>query len=298
MRSELTVRPVEDAGEAIEVVRAFEESLLGESRSGVRDLSDWWSTADLAEDSWGFEEDGRLVAFGWVVVRPEDAGAAGFVHPAAQGRGLGTALAERAEQRARERGRTRLQQWAYGADGAARALFESRGYRELRRFREMAIELDGPPPAPEPPDGIEIGAFRESEAPAFHAAIAEAFRGDPELALMPFEEWWAMRRSSEGFDPTLWLVARDGGELAGFCRCEASRRGGGYVALLGVRPAWRRRGLGRALLLHAFGEFFRRGERRVSLGVASDNPTQASRLYEQAGMHVEVDNLEFEKELS
>jgi ribosomal protein S18 acetylase RimI-like enzyme len=58
------------------------------------------------------------------------------------------------------------------------------------------------------------------------------------------------------------------------------------VRLLGVRRPWRRRGLGRALLLHAFGEFRRRGFSRSALGVDAESLTGANRLYERAGMHV------------
>ena len=49
-------------------------------------------------------------------------------------------------------------------------------------------------------------------------------------------------------------------------------------------PAWRRRGLGLALLRQAFTWFWERGERRVGLGVDTENPTDARRLYERAGM--------------
>ena len=58
----------------------------------------------------------------------------------------------------------------------------------------------------------------------------------------------------------------------------------GFVNGLAVRPAWRRRGLGLALLRQAFTWFWERGERRVGLGVDTANPTDASRLYERAGM--------------
>jgi ribosomal protein S18 acetylase RimI-like enzyme len=52
----------------------------------------------------------------------------------------------------------------------------------------------------------------------------------------------------------------------------------------GVRRPWRRRGLGLALLRRAFGEFQRRGERLVQLGVDAASPTGATRLYERVGM--------------
>jgi ribosomal protein S18 acetylase RimI-like enzyme len=58
------------------------------------------------------------------------------------------------------------------------------------------------------------------------------------------------------------------------------------VNVLGVRPPWRRQGLGRALLLQAFAEFRARGKRGAGLGVDGLNTTGAMRLYEQAGMDV------------
>jgi mycothiol synthase len=53
-----------------------------------------------------------------------------------------------------------------------------------------------------------------------------------------------------------------------------------------VIPAFRKRGLGSALLLHAFAGLYARGERRMGLGVDATNETGATRLYESAGMRV------------
>lgn len=87
-------------------------------------------------------------------------------------------------------------------------------------------------------------------------------------------------------------------------------RGCGLVPLQGVRrsrfwlcqhpgraPTLAQAGLGLALLLHAFGEFFRRGYRKVSLGVDAQNITGALRLYEKAGMHVIRQMDMYEKEI-
>ena len=62
--------------------------------------------------------------------------------------------------------------------------------------------------------------------------------------------------------------------------------GTGHVNILGVRPGWRRRGLGRALLLHSFRELRDRGRLKADLGVDAENTTGAVRLYERAGMCV------------
>src|SRR5207245_3883261 len=100
----------------------------------------------------------------------------------------------------------------------------------------------------------------------------------------PFETWWEMRR---GDDQSLWFVVRDDGEIAAAVRNDANRNGGGYVGIIGVRRAWRGRGLAKALLRRPFGEFCRRGVTRVSLDVDADSPTGATKLYESVGMHVE-----------
>lgn len=183
--------------------------------------------------------------------------------------------------------RTRLQ----------RAFFEQRGYREVRRFYEMAIELEAPPPAPAVPGGLALDAFHEDDARAFHAAIGDAFADSWEYQSTPFDESWAMRRGQErDEDGPLWFVVRDGDEIAATIRNE-TRGGGGYVAVLAVRPPWRGRGLGRALLHRSFAEFWRRGLTRVTLGVDSESPTGATKLYESVGMTVESSLLTYEKAL-
>ncbi len=58
----------------------------------------------------------------------------------------------------------------------------------------------------------------------------------------------------------------------------------GWIKNLGVRPEYRRRGIGTALLGQVFAEFKRRGCKRVELGVDSANETRATALYERVGM--------------
>jgi len=82
---------------------------------------------------------------------------------------------------------------------------------------------------------------------------------------------------------------RDGGCVAGFAlgrshlSLDLFR---GVIASLAVRPAWRRRGLGLALLRNALGEFYRRGCGSVELLVDGDSLTGALRLYERAGVDI------------
>ena len=64
------------------------------------------------------------------------------------------------------------------------------------------------------------------------------------------------------FDETLWYIAMDGDEVAGFARWWACIDGDctrGYLYNFFVRRPWRRRGLGTAILSHAVTDLHQRG---------------------------------------
>jgi mycothiol synthase len=295
----LTQRPLtrEDAGVVAALLDDDEVFRGARPRLEAQDVLDWWLRTDLEHDSWLLESTERPVAVGWLEDHGETAFGSGCVHPAAKGRGLGSYLLDLAEARARENGCRTVREFTPASDEAARALFEVRGYRDVRHFFEMTIDLGDEIPEPELPPGLEIETLRIEDARAWHAAANETFEDEWGFTSTPFDDWWQMRSTAEGFDPTLWFLVRDGDELAAFARCDAGRRGGGFVGMLGVREPWRRQGLGLALLRHAFREFRRRGLNRASLGVDTQNPMGATRLYERAGMEVEIEYVTFEREL-
>jgi GNAT superfamily N-acetyltransferase len=283
----VNVRPIveSDADAVASIVVEDSEALTGRpSRLGPNDVRDWWSRADLARDSWLFLDDGEPVAAGWLHPYGDKAAFAGVVARRAKGRGYGSAIVERAEDTARARGLARMHTWVPPEDAAAISLLRERGYDEVRRFYEMAIELAAPPSEPVVPEGFALDAFHEVDARAFHDTLEDAFRDHWEWHGTPFDEWWELRR---GNDQSLWFVIRVGTEIAAAVRNDAERNGGGYVGIIGVRRDWRGRGLAKALLLRTFGEFWQRGVTRVSLDVDADSPTGATRLYESVGMHVE-----------
>jgi mycothiol synthase len=285
----------EDAPLVAEVFAALESDLFARpSWICANDVLGWWQRTDLANDTWLLFEDETLVAACGGDFHGEVAVYSGVVRPECRGRGLGAQLVELAEARFGGDGVVRLHTWAFAPDEGARELFTRRGYREVRRFWEMAIELDGPPPAP----AVEVQRFREEDARAFHAAMGEAFAEHWEHHPMPFEEWWEQKRSAPDFDPSVWFVVRDGAEIAAIVRNDPDRNGGGYVGALGVRPAWRGRGFARALLLHTFGEFHRRGVTRVTLGVDAENATGATKLYESVGMRAVSEEVVYERSLA
>jgi mycothiol synthase len=287
----------DDLERTASLLRDDEEHLHGrESRLSVNDLREWLSRTDLANDSWLYEDHGDVAAVGWTDLTPgsDVAFGIGIVHPRWKGRGLGAELLQRSERRGRERGAARMHQVALGADSGARDLITSHGYAETRRFFEMAIELHEPPP----PVRVTVETVREGELRAFHAALDEAFQDHWEHHSTPFDEWWGRHSANPNLDLSLWFLIRDGDEIAAVTRNEANRNGGGYIGAIGVRRPWRGRGYAKALLLHSFREFYERGTPRVTLGVDAQNPTGATHLYERVGMHVELENVVYEKAFS
>ncbi len=277
------------------LLREDEEHLLQRpAQVGPADLREWTSRADLARNSWLLEENGELRAAGWIDVVDDLGVGIGVVHPRWKGTGLGVQLLDRSESAARAGGATRMHQFALGVDSAAAALITSRGYRDVRHFFEMAIEQTEPPP----PVDAAVEPVREEDLRAFHATLDEAFQDHWEHHPTPFDEWWERHSSNPNLDLSVWFMIRDGDEVAAVTRNEGNRNGGGYIGAIGVRRAWRGKGHAKALLLHSFRVFFERGMPRVTLGVDAENPTGATHLYERVGMHVEQENVVFERALT
>lgn len=233
------------------------------------------------------------------------------VHPAFRGQGIGTALMDWAEQRARvalERApagtRVVLEASANSSDQRSLSLLSDRGYCAVHRRLSMARELAGELPAPIWPDGITLRTVQPGEELALYRAKNEAFRDHWGHVEAPEQEGFATWKNrhirDSGFDPSLWLVAWDGDQIAGFSLCQLQTSEDpamGWVGSLGVRRPWRRRGVAKALLQHSFGELRRRGQARIGLDVDANSLTGATRLYEQAGMRAFRQTIFFEREL-
>ncbi|MGQ9550570.1 MAG: GNAT family N-acetyltransferase [Roseiflexus sp.] len=141
---------------------------------------------------------------------------------------------------------------------------------------------------PAPPGFTLRAVAGESEAPALvelhHSAFATASETVTERVA------W-MR--SPVYDPRLDLVAvAPDGVLAAFCRCsiciEENTRPGlsaAWIDLIGVHPAYRRRGAGRALLLLALRTMRSIGIMQALLSVGSWN-TPAQRLFASCGFAI------------
>jgi mycothiol synthase len=289
-----------DVAAVTEVVAALESSLYPQVSNSFshEDLVDEWVGLDLERNTYVVRDGERVVGYGAVRDRGELWRAEGYVHPAAHGRGIGKLLATTFERDAAARGARRIQNGVYELDAAACSLLQSIGYRAVRVFREMRIELAAPPPIPTWPEGLRVAAFDpERDALAFHAAQQEAFADHWEYISRDFESWSKIHLTSERFDPALWCVLRANDEIAAGTSCTANTYGGGFVQILFTRRPWRRQGIGAALVADAFRRLWDRGERSVGLGVDAESGSGAFRLYERAGMTPTLGWVQYEKEI-
>ena len=146
----------------------------------------------------------------------------------------------------------------------------------------MVIELDEEPEPPAWPEGFDVATLVPGEERVLHEVLEEAFEDHWGHQHRPFEEWIDAR----ALEHELCFLVRSGDAVAAGAECKRELFGMGWVDVLGTRREYRRKGVGDALLRHAFGELYRRGARRVGLGVDAENPTGATRLYERVGMRV------------
>jgi mycothiol synthase len=161
------------------------------------------------------------------------------------------------------------------------------GFVFNRQHARMRMSLDGVSPVPPaPPAGVTIRELRhddETDRRGFHAVIEEAFR-DTDHPAVDYDVW---RREVDA-EPTKtwneWLVAEVDGEIAGALQSADGQEDEGWVKCLAVARDHRRRGIGEALLRHAFAVYAGNGRRRAGLGVDMANPTRAIRLYRAVGL--------------
>jgi len=271
----------DDAPRVAELISAFDAAFSDDPDvTSARDLRDWW----LREGETRLVlDDGELVGFVFLQRRNERYDGDGYVHPEAFGRRVGTAIVDWIETRSRELGAPETRLAVLGADERAGCLLRSRGFAPIRSFFRMVVDLDEEPAPVEWPAGFEVEQLRAGGERELYETVEETFADHWGHTRRPYEEWLSSRR----LEPELTFVVRaKDGDPAAAALCRREQFGMGWVDVLGTRPRYRRRGLGEALLQHAFRELYSRRARRVGLGVDAENPTGATRLYERVGMRV------------
>ncbi|HLK59736.1 MAG TPA: GNAT family N-acetyltransferase [Chthonomonadaceae bacterium] len=170
-------------------------------------------------------------------------------------------------------------------------LYERHGFRTVRWFLELERDLEAPiEETPVPPDVVIRPMNLETDVEAYYLALNDSFRdhwNTPEFTL----EQVRHMLQSPGARPELTLLAfGPNEEPAGICansvRTEHNKQHNvreGMVSTLGVRRAFRRNGLARALLTRSLRLLHDEDLTSAVLYVDADSPTGATRLYESVG---------------
>jgi len=298
-------RPADDAAIA-ELVNAGMTASGIPHRISLAQISSWLdhpSNLDLAADLLFAEVDGKVVAYtegGWEQDNDggRNYGIWGEVHPNWRRRGLGTALLRWLEARQQRLAAThpdiekRLESWASEADAGRLALLEANGYQIVRYDYEMERpNLDDIRPLPLPP-GIELRPALEEQMRAIWETEVEVFR-DHWGAVDGSEANFERKRDDPRRDMSLWVIAWEGEQIVGMvvnridhdANAELGLRRG-WINSVGVRRAWRRRGIARALVAESLRVLRDAGMTSAGLGVDAENPHGALGVYEVSGFRV------------
>ncbi len=257
---------------------------------GVAEEAAWFGQAQISAEEVGewIDEEGGVA--GGVVAVDDDGGVRGF---ASRGQNETVFLADPALTDAVA---DELLPWLHEqrdvvhvmtspGDTARVTAFERHGLRHSRSSFTLARpDSAGALPAAAFPDGVRVAPYRLGDG---DAAVHR---------LIYVDAAWASIEGHAERDLDAWrntvlpcrslFLAHRGRRPVGWVAGRLSDSGRGHVSSLAVASAERRRGLGRALLLHAFSDLQLAGARGLTLDVEAHNDT-ALGLYRSIGMEVE-----------
>jgi ribosomal protein S18 acetylase RimI-like enzyme len=254
---------------------------------------------DSARNTLGAEtSSGKLVAAGWV----DPSGKLGIttggkVHPDFRRQGLGTRLLEWAECRAGELlqhvNPNQMVITNEALSEGAQRLYLARGYTLVMEEEMRVGDLTRPFPGGGFPEGINLASWSPDMAIQFYQAYYHSFQDRPGFPSPSADDWINGNNEFDGFRPTLSVLARYLEEPVGFLTADVYS-GLGWISQIGVVPAWRRKGLAKALIIEALRRFSDEGFKQVALHVNINNPS-AINLYAQLGFTVRLKRARFVK---
>ena len=228
----------------------------------------WWSEPDVE----------LFLHLGWLV-------------PEWRRKGIGRAILRWQEQRLRQIAQTQptTKPCVFGGNAdenqpGNRALLLSEGYRVAFTFVWMNCQLPTDPIELTPlPAGLEIRPVEREQLPAIYAANVEAFSESP--ASLDTYETWLRDLGEPDLDTSLWVVAWDGDQIAGYV-ISTSDAAGAHTPWVATRRPWRRRGLGKALMTRMLRRCQERGMTQADIGTRVENPGNSLHLYESVGYQI------------
>ena len=243
---------------------------------------------------WHLNDEGQWIGFHFA-----------FLHPAWRRMGIGTAMLRYQEQRLRQIADRLLAEGVITADMprlfetfasdteiGREALLQKEGYGGVRFEHLMSRPLSEPIEITPIREGLEVRQVSPEQVRAVWEAANEAFR-DHWGYIEPSEEEYQRFLEDPITDPSLWMVAWDGDQVAGSVQNfldrnenEEYQRKRGYTEGISVRRPYRKLGLATALLTRSLQMFKDMEMEEAALGVDSQNLSGAFRVYERVGFRV------------
>lgn len=232
------------------------------------------------------EEGAGLAAAGWVQAQGEHARIGGAVHPAHRRRGLGSELLRWAAAEAPGLGHpTHLIIRNEGLTPDAAALYTNAGY--ALDFAELWMEHRGAAPDV-PAPALPSEPWTSTTAPLFYRAYCASFATRPRFHPHSEEVWIADYADDPDFRPDVSRVVLAENEPVAFLAAALMHLPAGetvgWVAQVGVAPAWRGRGhgIGGGLIAEMIRAFQREGTATSGLHVNRNN-AEGIGLYTRLG---------------
>lgn len=225
-----------------------------------------------------------------------------LVHPRCRRQGAAAKLFSSARQRAKELGARVVQCSIPEFNGAARGLASSLGFKFIRHFFELELDLYNTH-LPDVKDGVFVSRhLRPGEEDKLTEIQNRSFLGTWGFNPNTTEEI-AYRLNLNGRSPGDVIIAFESEKPIGYCwtiakieDSPAREEKRGQIHMLGVAPNYQEKGIGKEILLAGLAYLKRKGIKVVQLTV--DSESHAARyLYESVGFEVCSKTLWYENAL-
>lgn len=246
------------------------------------------------------ESRGRIVGCAHVAEEPRIGRIVldGVVDPLRRQEGIGTALFSRAVVHGRELGAGAAHVPVAQDNEPARCLLLRLGFVPIRRHLELELDFGEHRARALERDSLDLRPLGRGEASVLAALQNRSFEGSWGYDLNSADEIEFRLRNSRLMVESVILAWAEG-RPAGYCWTSYPRERGerGRIHMLGVDPAFRRRGFARVLLFAGLEQLRARGVRAAALTVDSEN-SQALSLYSSAGFQLRAKTIWYERALA